>query len=502
MKANIFKSVQVIKPKRNKFDLSHDVKMSCKMGDLVPICCVPTVPGDKFYIGAESLIRFAPMIAPVMHRINSTIHYFFVPNRILWENFPKFLAREKNPVTGLDYVAPSIVWGESLGSDLLKLGDYLGVPPSGPIRQVNALPFAAYQAIYNEYYRDQNLVDPVDYKLVDGANNPPDAHFHFLRRRAWEHDYFTAALPFAQKGEEVALPISDFNDVRVRRDGFGGGWNADLPPIAGQPVLVDGGQSDITQQGELFIDGDDLSAEAATVNNLRRVFRLQEWLEKNARGGTRFIEMIKSHFGITSSDARLQRPEYITGVKSPVMISEVVNTTGQVDGLPQGNMSGHAVAVNDGGTGSYFCEEHGYIIGIMNVQPRTAYQQALNKDWFKFDPLDYYWPSFANIGEQEVKNVEVNINHNDPDGTFGYVPRYAEYKFCQNRVAGDFRSSLAFWHLGRILPDNVALNKDFIECNPRQDIFAVQDGTDQLWCQVYNKITAIRPMPVFGTPMI
>jgi hypothetical protein len=227
--------------------------------------------------------------------------------------------------------------------------------------------------------------------------------------------------------------------------------------------------------------------------------KLQEWLERSARGGTRYVESILSHFGVKSSDKRLQRPEYITGTKSPVIISEVLNTAGAA--LPQGNMSGHGMAVNSGKAGSYRCEEHGYIIGIMSVMPKTAYQQGIPKHFLKDDPFDYFWPSFANIGEQEVKNDEVYAFTPTGNEPFGYVPRYAEYKFEQSRVAGDFRTSLAYWHLGRIFNSQPGLNGTFITSDPTHRIFAVTDPLqEKLYAHVLNRVTAIRPMPKFGIP--
>ena len=497
---NLFNSIQLMKPKKNVFDLSHDVKLSAKMGNLVPVMVQECVPGDKFKIGCESLIRFAPLVAPVMHRMDVSMHYFFVPNRILWDNWEKFITDANTT-----HVMPFINYTpQGTENAFTKFADYLGVPPnlSGAARQINAFPFAAYQAIYNEYYRDQNLIAEVDYKLVDGTNNS-NSDLFVMRKRAWEHDYFTASLPFAQKGAAVDIPLGTVSgEGEVFVNNASAGTTLDGTPY---DIGVDNNTASIPGVGadQLFTSFDNVEVEPTTINDLRRAFRLQEWLEKNARGGTRYIENILTHFGVKSSDKRLQRPEYITGIKTPVVISEILNTTGADGGLPQGNMSGHGIAVSTGKYGQYFCEEHGYIIGIMSVMPKTAYQQGIPRTYLKSDPLDFYWPSFANIGEQEVKNDEIfayTITGND---TFGYVPRYAEYKFNPSRVAGDFRTTLDFWHLGRKFATLPTLSQEFIECTPEdvERIFAVQDDTDNLYCHVYHKITAVRPMPKFGTPM-
>jgi hypothetical protein len=229
---------------------------------------------------------------------------------------------------------------------------------------------------------------------------------------------------------------------------------------------------------------------------------LQEWLEKNARGGTRYIENILAHFGVRSSDKRLQRPEYITGMKTPAVISEVLNMTGTNEAA-QGTMAGHGISIGTGYKGNYYAEEHGYIIGIMSVMPKTAYQQGIPKNYLKTDPTEFYWPSFAHIGEQEVQQQEVFAYTSNATDTFGYVPRYAEYKFLSNRVAGDFRTSLDFWHCGRIFSNEPTLSQEFIEMDSEdidERIFAGGSVEDNLYVQVLNKIKAIRPMPVFGTP--
>jgi len=510
MAKNIFNSIQLKKPAKNFFDLTHDVKLSTNMGQLTPILTLECVPGDKFEIGCESIIRFAPLVAPVMHRMDVTMHYFFVPNRILWDNWEKFITNNGPAGTGDDIVPPYFNYGgTAFWNPYNAFLDYMGVPPNptngANVQQINALPFAAYQAIYNEYYRDQNLIEPVDYKLVDG-DQPSYARYVTMRNRAWEHDYFTSCLPFAQKGAAVDIPLGQIaENAPIYRD------SSSVTPttLTGTPysVVVPGSNSPTTST-DLFAATGGLEVEPTTINDLRRAYRLQEWLEKNARGGTRYVESILSHFGVKSSDARLQRPEYITGVKTPVVVSEVLQTSASetsTDGTAQGNMAGHAISVSSGKSGSYYCEEHGYIIGIMSVMPKTAYQQGIPKTFLKKDPLDYYWPSFANIGEQEVTVNEIYAYTNNANNTFGYVPRYAEYKYMPSRVAGDFRTSLDYWHLGRIFSSEPALNQTFIECAPANTtrIFATEDSTVQkLYCHVLNKVKAVRPMPKYGTPSI
>ena len=506
MGKNIFNSVQVEKPKKNVFDLSHDVKMSMKMGNLTPVLVTECVPGDSFQIGCDSLIRFAPMIAPVMHRMDVSVHYFFVPNRLTWDNWEKYIvdANTPNPLPYINYT-------DDFTADQKKFLDYMGVPPNtgtGITQALNALPIAAYQAIYNEYYRDENLVTEVDYTLADGNNTGDVVDLVKMRQRAWEHDYFTAALPFAQKGTAVDIPIGsidtdvavNFNNLESDKSAVsgayvGGGSQAWVTIGNSAGVSTTGNPSMIAKTSELDI-------QPTTINDLRRAVRLQEWLEKNARGGTRYIENILMHFGVRSSDKRLQRPEYITGLKTPVIISEVLNTSATAEEA-QGTMAGHGVAVSTGKYGNYFCEEHGYIIGIMSVMPQPAYQQGIPKTYLKSDPLDFFWPSFAHIGEQPVTNNELYAYTATAEDTFGYVPRYAEYKYQPSRVAGEFRTdALNFWHLGRIFATQPALNDTFIECTPDQceRIFAVQDGEDNLYCQIMHKIKAVRPMPKFGTP--
>lgn len=497
---NLFNSIKVLRPNKNVFDLTHDVKLSLDMGDLVPILAMECVPGDKFKLSCESLLRFAPLTSPVMHRFDVTMHYFFVPNRILWPNWEAWITSPA-PTAVHPYVD-----ADDGTAPQNKLHDYLGVHTGslpGP-RNVNAFPYAAYNCIYNEYYRDQNLVAEVPYELVDGDNTSNEEVWAVIRKRAWEHDYFTAALPFAQKGAAVAIPLG----------------TVELSPTSTNPGLfveaathanISGATSPTGITANLEVDGEPaqydpngtLEVAPTTVGDLRRSIKLQEFLERLARGGSRLTEVIWNFFGVKSSDARLQRPEYITGTKSPVVISEVLNSTGEDGGLPQGNMSGHAVSVTTGKYGSYYCEEHGWIMGIMSVMPKTAYQQGIPKAFLKInDPFEYFWPQFAHIGEQAVQQQELYAASATPEATFGYVPRYSEYKYMPSRVCGDFKDTLDHWHMGRIFASDPALNQAFIECAPGKRIFAVEDASPHsLYCHVLNKITAVRPMPKFGTPM-
>jgi len=501
---SIFSQIQSKRPRSNTFDLSHDRKMSMDMGILTPILCTETVPGDKFNISTSQMLRFAPLVTPMMHQVSVYTHFFFVPNRLLWDGWKDFITGgiDGNDASVFPYLTMSGMNTVGL------LPDYLGIPNISADTQISAMPFAAYQKIYNDYYMDQNLQTPNTDTLVDGNNAANKTSLTELQTRAWQHDYFTSALPWTQKGSEATIPIGQIQEVNFidPTHEFGTSTNMELR-VSNSGVAANSKPLEAFSGTGGTVAGQwqpaELSADATTINELRNAFRLQEWLEKNARGGSRYIESIKSHFGVTSSDSRLQRPEFLGGSSSPMAISEVLQTSANTsEPTPQGNMAGHGIAVGSNKNISYFCEEHGYIMGIMSVMPKTAYQDGIPKHFLKFDKFDYFWPSFAHLGEQPIENRELFVaNTSTDDETFGYTPRYAEYKYLNSSVHGEFRTTLDIWHLGRQFSSTPSLNSAFITCDPDTRIFAVETG-EKIYAHVYHKIKAKRLMPYFGTPRL
>lgn len=540
--ANIFDSIRLKRPRRNVFNLSYENKLTANAGELVPIMCKPVVPGDKFRVNTEMLVRLAPLVAPMMHRVDVFTHYFFVPNRLLWNQWEDFITKGVDgtevpafPKIALrgDWVSPTS--GAALLSDG-SLWDYLGLPTIGgfngiafPERspnsvippvgyEVSALPFRAYQLIYNEYYRDQNLTQPIDFTLDGGlvANVTEIISLLTLRRRAWEKDYFTSALPWVQRGPDVTVPVNNNSgalDVVLKDSPHADVYHVPgttafpkdgaLRSISGA-LVIGGGEPDpaYLEPSNFQVNVDELGV---SINDLRTSNALQRWFERNARSGSRYIEQILSHFGVRSSDARLQRPQFLGGGRTPVSVSEVLQTSSTDTTSPQANMAGHGISAGvNHGFKRYF-EEHGYIIGIMSIRPRTGYQQGVPKDFRKFDNMDFYFPEFAHLGEQEIKNEELYLQQTSAgnDGVFGYTPRYAEYKYSLNEVHGNFRGNMAFWHLNRIFSESPNLNTTFVECNPSNRVFATAETSDdKYWIQIYQDVKALRLMPKYGTPML
>lgn len=527
-KPNIFQKVPVKAPPRNAFNLTHDVKMSTRFGSLTPVCIMETYPGDKFKIGADLLLRFAPLISPVMHQFSAYIHYFFVPNRIIWPQFEQFIYADPGAV--VENVPPYIDIPVGLDWNAYPLLSHMGIPnptnnPGADISErVSALPFAAYQKIYTDYFRDQNLVPKLNIgspggqitddtiHLINGTNQDYLDELIKMRQRAYSHDYFNSCLPWAQKGAAVKIPldIADNVPVFVAQDSLSPAttstyWEANTIPSGYVNIDVAKGTADRPSPiSDLYAETDGLQG-SALIEDLRRSIVLQQFLEKSARSGTRYGEGTLAHFNVRTSDKRIQRSEYITGIRTDFMIGEVLNTSGAGD-LPQANMAGHGVSMGQGHIGNYFCEEHGWIIGVLSILPRPAYFQGIPRHFKRLSsPLDYAFPEFAHIGEQPVPLSELYGFYDGNTETFGYQSRYAELKYMPNRVAGDFQTSLSFWHDAIKFGSAPALNQEFIECpsNPEHHpIFAVQDGTDYIYGQVLNKVTKVCQLPVFGVPSL
>lgn len=545
---NIFDRILVKKPERSLFNLSHEVKLTGNMGWLYPIMCQEVIPGDTWKINSEVLCRFAPLTAPIMHRVNLKLNYFFVPFRLIWNDWEEFITGGED---GTSFpVKPYFEVTSLHAKTVMKQGtlaDYLGFPtpdenndPDGSQTfKYDALPFRAYSLIWNDYFRNQNLQDELSISLDSGKDTTTNFN---LQRRCWEKDYFTSALPFVQRGEPVSIPI-DGGDVTIA-----GKAGRDVDVIVGTINSKDnagvytqmqmhssGGDRTFLSSvgdGDAFIDDENVNLKGkisasdiasklegsisnvnGTINDLRIAYRLQRWLENNARAGSRYIEQLLSHFGVKSSDARLQRPEYLGGYSTPIVISEVLQNSGvQVDsdgepiGTPQGNMAGHAMAVDKSHYVKRYFEEHGFVMGILSVMPRTGYQQGLPRQYQRESRYDYYFPEFANLGEQAIKQNEVYFDFSTPSGdttTFGYQQRYSEYRYIPSTVHGDFRGDLRFWHLGRVFNIPPALNSNFVQADPRDDVFSVNDPTiHKLWIEVYNDVRAVRPMPKFAIPTL
>lgn len=551
--SRIFNSIRLKRPKRNVFNLSYENKLTMNMGELVPIMCMPIVPGDKFRVNTEALVRLAPLVAPMMHRVNVYTHYFFVPNRLVWDSWEEFITKgidgEDSPILPRIPLNSSWFTAESSFRNYLAdstLWDYLGLPTLKGIGSrafdgivngvtvpegfsVSALPFRAYQLIYNEYYRDQNLTDPIDFSITSGSLGAAEVvKLLTLRRRAWEKDYFTSALPWLQRGPEVTVPVGGSfgvvtlanqtnNQIFVGSDGkpvkVDVGMNLihaadkdNVTPGTIQTGLSNGSNSGnavwLDPKGTLVVDGEN---SGVSIQDLRTSNALQRWFERNARGGSRYIEQILAHFGVRSSDARLQRPQFLGGGKMPIAVSEVLQTSSTNDTSPQANMAGHGISAGVNNGFKHYFEEHGYVIGLMSIMPRTGYQQGVPRDFTKFDNMDFYFPEFAHLSEQEIKNQELYVSSDSTynEGVFGYTPRYAEYKYHESEAHGDFRGSMSFWHLNRIFSEKPNLNTTFVECNPSNRVFATSNTQDdKFWVQIYQDVKALRLMPKYGTPTL
>nr|WAE43587.1 MAG: major capsid protein [Microviridae sp.] len=517
--SKVYSHTGSIKPGRSTFDLSYTKTFTCDMGQLIPVMCDEVVPGDFIKLGNQCVIRFQPLVAPVLHEINVYTHYFFVPNRIMWnnatpDNWESFITG------GADGLAvPTLPrWSPLLAeTDIGSLWDYLGFPTTGTPGTPNVpagvlpvdFPRRAYNMIYNAYYRDETLQTEV--ALTNGD----------ILKRDWEKNYFASALPFQQRGTAPALPISGIVPIKgigTTSQNFllsgssvyeSGGTH---PSYAyGRPVDEDHGadqglviKGTAASSGYPNITADLSSATTFNVADLRLAFQIQRWLERNARAGARYTEFLQSHFGVHPRDERLQRPEYIGGSKSPVIISEVLQTSESAT-TPQGTLAGHGISASNAYAGKYHVKEFGWIIGIMSIMPRQAYNsQGINRQFIKTTKYDYYFPEFAHLSEQAIFNGELVAKNGDAtynQGIFGYQGRYDELRTKDNITAGLMRTTFNYWHMARDfnVASPPALNASFIECVPTKRIFAVTT-VPGLIVSFGNVIAASRPLPIMAEP--
>lgn len=522
-----FEYVEAMRPQRSAFDLSHERKTTLNMGELVPVLCTEVLPGDRFKIDFEAFLRTMPLVSPVMHRVNMYAHAFFVPMRILLsvERWEKFITQQ----TGYNPVLPTFnvdiqtgAWKAVSGDVFDHLGYGLKFGSAAGNGLMSQLPVRGYHKIWSDYYRDQNFeteFDPTNFadNLTAAANQADLALLAAKRFRAWEKDYFTSALPTQQRGAAVALPLgttAPVQGVAVRTHGAGDNMKMQVPttgaptPAGGLSgdaagnILVGGGTVTIAPGG---LEANLSAATGATISSLRQAFALQRWYEASMRFGQRYAEQILGIFGIKYSDARLQRSEFLVGGRLPVQIGEVLQTSATVAGQTvQGNMAGKGHLAGNSFHLDRTFDEHGYIYVIVSVVPRTSYATMALRQNFKISTFDFAFPQLAHLSEQPVYAGELYndaVNDAQARTPFGYQPMYTEYRYIPDSVHGDFRGSLGFWSLARDYAAAPALNSTFTQCKPRNDIFPVAFANQQLLLQSYAKITAIRPLPKFGTPI-
>ncbi|WNK14845.1 MAG: major capsid protein [Microvirus sp.] len=507
MSQNIANSVLLQKPNRGTHNLTSETKTTGKIGQLYPILVQEVVPGDNVKITADFLTKLQPLATPAMQNMNACVHYFYVPFRILWPNWKYFIAQTNNPFTNAPALHPTIDLDATQVTNNW-LAPYLGI--NAAVDGINPFPFLAYQLIWNEYYRHQKVSDDLTPELVltDGANNFNNT-WNVQRRRTFKDDYFTAALESPQDGNQALMDFKDLSPIPVKRNAnTPGGQNPqsdfqaeELGTSLGREVRIinalQGGGSGPILPNALWVDPNDGQFTIA-YNDLIELSRMQEFLVRNNLAGNRYNEFILAHFGIRVPDLRVDRPEYITGVKAPIIISELLNTATE-----QGTQTGQGNGYGEGSTKNYYVQEHGIIMGLYSCISERSYVNAVQKLMFKKNPMDYFLPVFDQMGEQEIFNEELTLTHANPKGTFGYVPRYAEYRLPFNLVTGEFATTLTDWHLGLIPPNNVALNEAFFDMINQGRIFAInQNDVDTLLIQVINHVYIDRPLPVMSMPII
>jgi len=513
---------------RSSFSMQKSLKTSFDSGYLVPIMCEEVLPGDTFNVKATMFGRLATPLFPVLDNLHLDSFFFFVPNRLIWNNWVKFMGEQENPSDSISYTIPqqvSPVGGYAVGS----LQDYLGLPTVGQVGGANtvshnALPVRAYNLIFNQWFRDENLQNSVTVDKGDGPDTAPATNYTILRRGK-RHDYFTGALPWPQKGgAAVTIPLGTTAPIK------GIAWNPgqamianpgtyiqtdgsvmSTPAALGTAGIVFGAQAlgvvSASNKPQIFADLS--AATAATINQLRQSFQIQKLLERDARGGTRYTEIIRSHFGVVSPDARLQRPEYLGGGSTPINITPIPQTSGTgATGTPLGNLAAYGTYLANGHGFSQSFVEHGYVIGLISVRADLTYQQGLRRMWSRSTRYDFYFPVFAMLGEQAVLNKEIYCDGSSNDSSvFGYQERWAEYRYNPSQITGLFKSTSAGtidpWHYAQKFASLPTLNSTFIQDTPplaRNLAVGTAANGQQLLLDAFFDIRAARPLPLYSVP--